>query len=121
MGYDYLFLRRPKINYVTPPICEVFFSATGSSVVIFIEPFTRPRVTGLTISAGAGTTVVLNWDALSDALCYTVYRADVADESFSIVAECITPNQFTSPVGGCFRVSAITPEGETDLSDTVCS
>jgi hypothetical protein len=127
MSYDYLFLRRPKINYVSPPICEVLFSATGSPVIV-LEPFTKGKITGLVL--GGSGAFSLTWNNFPGALCWTIYKAvDELDPfgDYTIIAECIPGNEcepqpcFEMPEPGCYRVSAITPEGETELSDPFCT
>jgi hypothetical protein len=34
---DILFLRRPKLEYTSPPICEAKVEFSGSSVLVIIE------------------------------------------------------------------------------------
>jgi hypothetical protein len=34
---DNLFLRRPKLEYTSPPICEAAVEFSGSSVIVIVE------------------------------------------------------------------------------------
>jgi len=116
---DVLFLRRPKIDYISPPVCEVIFSSSSGPVIV-LNPLT-PQVypTGLVLGGTGG--FILSWNTYPGALCYSVYKSVNPDDAFGsyvIVAECI-PNptiDLESFGPGFYRVSAITPDGETPLS-----
>lgn len=119
---EYIFARRPPINYISPNFCVNEFSST-SEPSITLTPFAvRRGPTGL-ILGGSGN-VRLSWDSYPGALCYSVYKSVDEDDPFSeyvLVAECITDN-FLDLDGfgpGFYRVSAITPEGETELSEPI--
>lgn len=121
-AFEYLYLRRPALDYISPPVCEALFSASGGPVII-LNPLTPQSFpTGL-ILGGSGN-FILNWDAYPGALCYSVYKADTSDPfgSYTIVAECIPNPPFDiTPFGtGCYRISAITTDGETPLSLPAC-
>lgn len=114
---DFLKLRRPVLNYISPPICEIIFSSTG--VVIELSPFTTRRVTGLVLGGTGGGNLV--WDTFSDAVCYNVYKESAVPGIYDLVLECVPGPDVPFPdPPGCYRVSALTPDGETDLSDPFC-
>lgn len=122
---DLLWLRIPPIRYVSPPACAFEASGSGSSgPTIIVEVHPRLRVTGLRIE-----NCMLLWDALAGdcegacpaVQCYNVYRAEEGSETYELVAECLNATEFAISDNACYRVSAITLEGETDLSDVVCS
>jgi hypothetical protein len=130
---DPLFLRRPKINYISPAVCEAVFSGTGSPIIILSDISKLPGPTGLVFS-GVGSRR-FTWNRYPGALCYNVYTAVIAVHdifecqqlvnesssiSYQIIAECIVDPVFVVPSAGCYRVSAITPDGESDLSDPAC-
>lgn len=148
---DTLFLRRPKINYVSPPVCEAIFSGTGSPIIILADIGKLPGPTGL-VAGGVGNRR-LSWNRYPGALCYNVYTAvitandpcaGIADPNlkavcecqtiaaygnhipsgvtvtYELLAECFIDPFFLVPTVGCYRVSAITPDGESDLSDPTC-
>ncbi len=123
---DPLFLRRPKIDYLSPGICEATFSSTGSPVIILPDFHRRRGPTGLFITGSFGHRR-LHWDAYPDALCYNVYMADCVEGvdpltlPYHLIAECVSENFLDLPDEGCYRVSAITLEGESDLSDPICT
>lgn len=107
---------------MSPPICEVIFSSTG--VVIVLDPLAPLRKpTGLALG-GVGR-LSLVWDRYPGAICYTVYKINDNLDPFGqyeIIAECIPDPELplNRPRGGCYRVSAITLEGESELSDPFC-
>lgn len=119
---EIIFARRPPINYVSPNFCVNEFSST-SEPSITLTPFAvRRGPTGL-ILGGSGN-VRLSWDSYPGALCYSVYKSVDEDDPFSeyvLVAECIENNfiDLDSFGPGFYRVSAITPEGETELSEPI--
>src|SRR5712664_1708839 len=116
---EILFLRRPVLEYVAPPVCEFIFSGSGRPIII-LEPLGHLFApTGL-ILGGEGS-FVLSWNSYPGALCYTVYKAiDSLDPfgAYRIIAECI--NNATIDLSGFgdgyYRVSAITLDGESDLT-----
>ncbi len=119
--FDILFLRRPVLNYICPPVCEVLFSGTSHPIIV-LDSFTpNPSVFGL-VRGGVGG-FRLTWNRYPGAICYSVYQADNENEPFGtyhIIAECIPDPEFTLPPGrGPFRVTAITPDGETPPSDPI--
>lgn len=121
---DLLWLRVPPIRYVSPPACDNISSGSGSSgPIVIIEHPPRFKVTGLRVED-----CTLHWDALpgecegacSVAICYNVYRADTETGAYEIIMECVQGTEFAVFDSGCYRVSALTTEGESDLSDAVC-
>lgn len=114
--FEYLFLRRMKFDYISPPICEAIFSSTGEPTIL-LETFERNKVVGLELENDSG--LWLRWSAYPGALCYSVYQADGPEGPWVLVAECV--EEFEIPDETiCYLVSAITPEGESDLSDPIC-
>lgn len=116
---DVLFLRRPKIDYISPPVCEALFSSSSFPVIV-LNPLTpQSYPTGLILGGSGG--FLLSWNTYPGALCYSVYKSVDPDNAFGqyvIIAECIPENQFdlTGFGPGFFRVSAVTLDGETPLS-----
>lgn len=113
---DLLWLRIPPIRYVCPPVCEVAFSGSGSSTIILEQHPTLTPVQSPTIEGS-----LLCWVEYPGAICYTVYRSEVDSDTFEIVSECNPDTCYEFIGDGCFRVSAITPEGETPTSKVVCT
>ena len=122
--FDLLWLRVPPIRYVSPPACLEESSGSGSSgPILVVEHPARFKVTGLRVED-----CVLHWDALpsgcagscAPVLCYNVYRTETGGNVYSVFAECVNVTEFSVSDNACYRVSAITTEGESDLSDVVC-
>lgn len=118
---DVIWLRRPTLNYVCPPVCEVLFSSTGFPIIV-LNPLPRHRgPTGLVITSRGRFRLL--WDAYPGALCFTIYQAVNPLDPFgpyAIIAECIEGNEFDIEPG-CYRISAITLEGESELSEVICT
>lgn len=130
---DTLFLRRPKIDYLSPPVCEAIFSNSGSPVIILPDIAHTPGPTGLVI--GGRGKFTLRWNAYPGALCYNVYsqinfdfslacsdqHVIAAGAQYAILAECQQGTSIDLPQPGCYRITAITPDGESELSAAVCT
>lgn len=140
MSFELLYLRRPKIDYISPPVCEVILSATGFPISISdaLDPFTPPVIFGAVVTGeggqGSGGPLTLSWDDVPGALCYTIYQAvDPFNPNgdFEILQECLPsgggedcpPGKtcFSLPEQGCYKISVITAEGESPLSQPICS
>jgi hypothetical protein len=114
--FEYLFLRRMKFDYISPPICEAMFSSTGEPTIL-LETFERDKVQGLELESDSG--LWIRWSAYPGALCYSVYQADGPEGPWVLVAECVDEFQIIDEEN-CYSISAITPEGESNLSDPIC-
>lgn len=114
--------RRLRLAYTSPPICEGDFSATGLNVISLQPLVVAAGPTGLIMEPYFGN-YRLRWNTVPGALCYSIYR--LADElnpfsPYILVAECIGGSDYL--VGpGCYCVTAITPEGETECSNQFCT
>lgn len=116
--------RRPKLDYVSPAICEAIFSGSSSSVLVLSPLPEKAKVTGLVITLLEGGDFRLGWNNYPGALCYSVYKLNDGIDPFgtyTIIAECITDPTFDLPDPfSCYIVTAITTEGETPFSDPIC-
>lgn len=111
--------RHPILNYTSPPVCEVLFSGSGFPVIV-LGDFSNLAAPGGVRFGGIGR-FRLSWNRYINALCYNIYRAETDDPNapLLLVYECFDDTSI--PLGpGCYRVSAITPDGETQLSPFVC-
>lgn len=120
---EVLYLRRPRLEYISPPVCEFDFSSSGGPVVV-LDALGRILAPSGFVLGGRGR-FTLSWNNYPGALCYTVYKAVDSNNPFGeyvVVAECIEdPMINLEPEGeGCYRVSAITENGESELSDPIC-
>lgn len=115
---DFLKLRRPVLNYISPPVCEILFSSTG--VIIGLDPFVTRVVTGLALGGG-GDGGSLIWDTEPDDVCFNVYKESAVPGVYDLILECVPGPDIPVPdPPGCYKVSAVTPSGETDLSAPLC-
>lgn len=119
---DTLFLRRPKLEYISPPVCEFDFSSSGSPIIV-LEDINKRRAPSGLVLGGVGN-FRLSWDTYPGALCFSVYKAiDELDPfgDYELIAECISDNfiDLDDFGPGHYRVSAITLDGESDLSPPI--
>lgn len=117
--FEYLCLRKPRLDYISPPIC-CDFSGSGFPVIV-LDPFGRILApTGL-ILGGEGN-LTLSWDPYFGALCFNIYQA--VDENnlegeYILIAECVEGNSFQLPESGGYKISVITVDGESELSTVI--
>lgn len=122
---EVLFQRRVPIEYVSAPACDVVFSSSSEPVIV-LEPIYRPgSPTGLYWVGGSGG-FRIGWDAYPGAVCYSIYKNDSMDDSnpcggtYVLVAECVPDTYYTvGPTRGCYRITVITGEGESELSEPI--
>lgn len=117
--FHYLCLRKPRLDYISPPIC-CDFSGSGSPVIV-LDPFgLLSGPTGLIL--GGDGNLTLSWSPYPGALCFNIYQAvdeDNPDGEYVIIAECVEGNSFQLPENGVFKISAITNDGESELSVSI--
>ncbi len=122
--FDYLYTRRASLNYVSPAICQVDFSSSGGPIIV-LTPFERQLgPTGFVIGSLGGGRFRFGWNRYPGALCYSVYKlVDELDpfSPYQLIAECINDNFYDTDIPGCYAITAITPEGETPLSEQECT
>ena len=117
MDVDVIKAKQIPFKYVSPPVCDFIFSATGESEIFLNLRTPAAKVVGLT-----ATDTTLSWDSYEGALCYTVYKFDQdagPAGGYLIVAECIADTEYVVEETGEFSVTAVTINGETDFSDKV--
>lgn len=115
-------MRRPRLRYVSPGVCEASFSGSGTPLIILDALARGLGPTGLVLGGSGG--FQLSWNNYPGALCFSVYKAvDELDPfgPYVLIAECITDNfiDLDSFGPGVYRVTAITEEGESDPSDPI--
>lgn len=108
------------IDYISPLICDEISGQSGD-VEINILPFDELLFpTGLLVQ---GTSqFILTWNAVNRAICYNVYRAIAVGGPYTLISSCQDTRQYNDDPGPgdwYYRVSAVTPEGETPLSPPV--
>lgn len=118
---EYLFMRRPSIDYVSPAICEAAFSSSSGPVIV-LNAFDRlPSISGI-VFGSTGHPHRLAWNRYPGALCYSVYKlVDELDPNgaYQLIAECISDEFIDLDEGGTYKITAITPDGETPFGAPV--
>jgi hypothetical protein len=119
---QYFFQRVPRLDYVSPPICEVEFSSSATPTIVLNPHARKLGPTGLEYFVQDGR-IFLRWNNYPGAICFSIYKAvDELDPfgDFHLVAECVqSPFDIDSFGPGLFRVTAITLEGETAFSEPI--
>jgi hypothetical protein len=121
------------LKYTSPAICEAVFSSSSFPTLVLLPTPVKAKVSGLVLTyLGDGGDFELNWNNYPGALCYSVYKLRNTIDPFSdyiLVAECITdpkydPNDWpldNPNEPGCYVITAITAEGETEFGDPICN
>jgi len=113
---DTLFSRRPKIRYVSPPICGLIQSPTSSGAPAVSLETISPLGTVHYFFTDGG----LTWDSYPGAICYNVYRSNLGSTSFLGIVEC-GPQQILPVDPGCYVVTGVTQDGETPFGQPICT
>lgn len=126
---DVICARRQALIYVSSPVCEVDFSSSGEPVIV-LNPFRRRRgPTGFRLIVVNGK-IRFRWDTSDGVICYSLYRSEGGE--YVLVAECIPCEACDPPEAGaccyecedcptgCYVVTAITEDGETEPSEEIC-
>lgn len=109
---DTLKLRRPLLEYVAPPICEIVFSTTASPVIVLEDLKRLLPPSGFVLGGLSGFR--LSWNAYPGALCYNVYS--VNGTTYTLVFECVTDTFVELPGPGVYVVTVVTLDGESDVN-----
>lgn len=113
---DVLFLRKPQIEYVSPPVCEAIFSGSGT-VTIILDPLPHLIApTGPILGGFGGTRRYLTWNSYPGQICYSIYfEADPGNPNspYNLISECIPNHSIRVCSAGYFKITAITPAGES--------
>ena len=111
---DTLFLRRPKLNYVSPPVCPVVVSASSHGMSTE-ELFPVATPAGESFCGVLHKYLrIISTDAV---LCHSVYRQ--TGDSFSIVYDCTPPRSAVVTTLGCYKIGAIT-NGVEVIGNPIC-
>lgn len=112
-----LYLRRLRLEYVSPPVCPVNFSSSGLGFIdqIFNEDeFCPMGIVGIASN-------FLNFAQPADGLAYNVYRANSKGAVLSLMASGL-PSRFAAVwTSGNYWITANTPSGESLPLTTVYS
>lgn len=120
-------LRALRIDYISPAVCELPSSSSGSSgsdsALLDVIPTTRMAgPTNLQVSVD-GAVVTLTWTGRDYIFAYAVYAGPTAEGPFQIHTANVLSSSFSySPGPGTyfFKVTGIEPNfGETFPSETV--
>ena len=111
---DFLFLRRLRFEYTSPPICPIT-PASGSSfgvtwqVISPILAMGAPNVNGR----------FLTWPCGEGEICFNMYF--VNGGLLTEVATCIQPNTVLVCSAGCWQASAVVNGTEGPLTASICT
>jgi hypothetical protein len=105
---EMLFLRRPRIEYVSSPVCPIHFSASGTA--FFDQCFNDLAFcSGVNINGN-----FLNFQEPSDGLAYNVYvSTQPSGQPFQIMNDGLLPGQAVVFTDGIYWFTINTPAGES--------
>ncbi len=103
-----LFLRRPRIEYVSSPVCPIHFSASG--VAFFDNCFADQTF----CSALKINTNFLNFQEPSDGLAYNIYYStQESGQPFQLIIDGLAPHVAVLFQEGTYWFTVNTPAGES--------
>jgi hypothetical protein len=109
---DVILLRRPLLKYVSPPVCPVTISGSGSGV-FFESVEGAPTPTGVRAMGQCEKFIV--WDNYAGLECMSLYQAVDPSQifgSYILVADCIKPGSISVCSPGWFHATALTADGQ---------
>ena len=119
---DVLRLRRVKLDYVSPPICPVVMSGSGSSIMVEIVGAPEPP-TALMFSGQCNR--FLTWTSPAGTICTSLYRANNPNDiltTYTLISECVPNGSVSVCSPGWWKYSTSTADGvESDLSQPIYS
>jgi hypothetical protein len=133
---DVLHARQPKLDYISPAVCEYIFSGSGFSSLLLDDNWNDDPVSSATIVIyGSGGDHSLNWEPVIGAICYMIYQADdplnPLTSTYTLVADCVEGNTWNPPPppgGGppfppppCYVIQALTDAGLAPFGVPVCN
>jgi len=109
---DTLYLRKPRIEYVSPPICDAIFSSSGGPVIILPD---IERLKGPTGGrAGGRGKRYFSFDRYPGQICWSIYVAvdpGNPQSPYNLISECIPDGSIALCSEGYYEISAINGQG----------
>lgn len=119
---DVLRLRRVKLDYISPPICPVVMSGSGSSIMVEIVGAPEPP-TALMFSGQCSR--FLTWTSPAGTICTSLYRANNPNDiltTYTLISECVPTGSVSVCSPGWWKYSTSTADGvESDQSQPIYS
>lgn len=116
LAIDVLKLRRVVLDYVSPPICPVLISTSGT--ILTAEDISGPTPpTGVRIGGLCNRFVL--WDFYKDLEGMSFYISVDSGQTFILLVEGMDANTVAVISPGWWKIAARLPNGETGLSDPV--
>jgi hypothetical protein len=115
---DVLKLRRVRLDYISPPICPIISSGSGSGV--FVESVDNPPApTGLRFSGQCGK--FLTWDEYHGLICMSLLRAVDSNDPTgpaAMVQECVSNKTAWVASPGWWSIAPIDSKGQVGAKST---
>jgi hypothetical protein len=118
-----LHLRHPRFEYISPAICEVIFSGSGSPGIV-LDPILKlvGPTGGVLGGGGAGRGSRIFWAGYPGALCYSIWTAsdpENPDSPYNLASECVSPHSIVLCSPGFYQITVITADGESEKSSPI--
>lgn len=115
---DVLRLRRVRLDYVSPPVCEVIFSGSGASVML--EAVEAPAAP-FDLRFSGQCERFLTWSTQTPVTCTSLYSAvDPNDPltKYVLVADCVPTGSVNVCSPGLWQYSTLLPDGTESVRST---
>jgi hypothetical protein len=111
---DFLFLRRPKLDYISPPVCEVIFTGSGGPIITLEDLERLLGPTGFKLGGRGGHW--LSWNNYPGIICFNLYFSPSGNPlgPFELINECVPPSTVLVCSAGYYRVVTHV-DGEPDI------
>lgn len=132
---DVLHARQPKLDYISPAVCEYIFSGSGFGELL-LDDWGLDAIQGWMNVYGDNGDHNLNWDTREGNICVMVWRADDPDNpltsTYTLVADCVQspwnppvcppPNCVGCPPPRppCYTLQVLTEAGLSPFSVPIC-
>lgn len=110
---DTLYLRKPRIEYVSPPICEAQFSSSGGPVIILPDIARLRGPTGGRVG-GRGHRF-FSFNNVPGQICFQIYVAvdpTNPNSPYNLISDCIPNGSIALCSEGYYEISAINGRGQ---------
>lgn len=113
---EVLYLRRPKIDYISPPICLDFVPASSSGSFVVVEAASAPAAPEIFFLDSACHRF-FTWDLPAKYFCASVYLSDTEEDPLVLAADCVQNYWYSLCSPGWWKVVALIAGLESTSSE----
>lgn len=113
---EVLYLRRPKIDYISPPICLDFVPASSSGSFVVVEAASAPAAPEI-FYLDSTCHRFFTWDLPAKYFCASVYLSDTETDPLVLAADCVQNYWYSFCSPGWWKVVALVAGTESSASE----